>query len=95
MVEFMENKKSGDVAVTDIDDQEISEEDKLTKVYNLFLGSSMSSGKNFDLETSLILTYYELEDWHMYRGLVLLVAFMVGLKVLTYYVLLAKLKSTK
>ena len=97
MIDFMDSKKSGDNNIVVKPDHEETEDESLAKVYNVFLGSSMGSGsgQGLDLDTSFILTYYDLEDWHMYRGLLALVGFMIGLKFLTYYVLLAKLRSTK
>ena len=92
MMEFVNQKRYHGQAVV----KAVTPEDSLKRLYEVFGGSlAKASGKGIDLNTSLILSYYEVEDYHLYTSLAILIAYMFALKILTYFVLLAKLHSTK
>ena len=92
MMDFVKSKRNG---VLPGKQGPVSDEESLKRLYEVFAGGVATNGKGIDLNTSLILTYFEIEDYTLFTSLIILCAYMIGLKVMTYYVLLAKLHSTK
>ena len=83
-------------SVFDEDPSDLTEEEILQKLYSIFGGNIVSSGgTGIDLNKSMILSYFEIDDYTFFTSTGLLLIYMIVLKISTYYILLAKLHSTK
>lgn len=89
-MEYLDNKRNPSE-----EEHEITDEESLKRLYKVFGGSVVKGSSGIDLDKSLILSYYEVEDYNLYTSIGILTFYMVALKVMTYYVLLAKLHAAK
>ena len=94
MMEYVNSKRKG-VLPGQGGNGPATEEETLKRLYEVIGGSLAKGEKGIDLNTSIIMSYFEIDDFTIYTSMAILTAYMIGLKVLTYYVLLAKLNSTK
>lgn len=92
MLSYIDKKNS----VIDFEDSDENKQtDDIQRLFGLFGGSFVEEGQSLSMDKSLILSYYELNDQYFMRATGILIAYVVIFKILTYYVLMAKLHSTK
>jgi hypothetical protein len=92
MLDFIDTQKELEDGVVLNEEKNVSAIDRF---YSIFAGGIVEEGKEFSYDESLMLSYFGINDFHFIRAIVILVSFMAVLKVLTYFVLLAKLHSKK
>ncbi len=92
MLDFIDTKKGLEDDVVLIVENNVSAIDRF---YSIFFGGLVEEGKKFSYDESLMLTYYEINDFYFIRAIAILVSYVALFKVLTYFVLLAKLHSKK
>ncbi|XP_027195201.2 ATP-binding cassette sub-family G member 4-like [Dermatophagoides pteronyssinus] len=74
---------------TDMDDDEKA----IEKLYTSTFNAIDSSNREFSYDVSVIFGYYDIGgDWVLYRSLIAMIIYLIVVKILTYFVILNKLK---
>ncbi|XP_046920099.2 ATP-binding cassette sub-family G member 4-like [Dermatophagoides farinae] len=80
-----------DESLTGMDEDEIAIRQLYTTAFDAVNGRNTS--KAFSYDVSIIFSYYNIDgDWVLYRSLIIMVIYLIIVKIITYFVILNKLK---
>ena len=80
-----------DESLTGMDEDEIAIRQLYTTAFDAVNGRNAS--KAFSYDVSIIFSYYNIDgDWVLYRSLIIMVIYLIIVKIITYFVILNKLK---